>query len=133
MVSASDGDFLMTTATSTLQTLIAKFHAHLGFYPIFEIDEFCGGDYDYRDYYSGYLDSTKLDSIDEGTLGYVQHIFQDALKQLQRSTTKDRLVCVLASRKYSFGDTHDWWATAEIKQEDVDLDRVIKIELEVHS
>jgi hypothetical protein len=94
-----------------------------GSYPVFEITEE-NEDPMMNDIYgrgqSFWIDAERLDRIDDGCLRYVQHILAKSLRLplIERKYFEHN-----GSRKYSFGDTPDWWDEARL--DTLPCDRIV--------
>lgn len=112
-----------------------RFFALLGLYPVIMVSEYCNKDdypdaYEHDDYFNGVIDIALLDRINEWSFAYVEHFFDAILTQLARGSAPTRFTAD-ASRKYSFGDTPDWWQNAVVGYP---LDRVVlRLDIAVHS
>ena len=66
------------------------------------------------DSYEGKIDTSKLlvGNIDTYSLRYVQHILKTIFFQAKRMLQEEKALYLeySTSRKYSFGDTPEWWA-----------------------
>lgn len=68
--------------------------------------------------YEFLIDTEKLDQIDDHSMGYVEHHLKAIANKL---TVRDLMtrplptISLTGSRKYSFGDTPDWWNDALIE------------------
>lgn len=97
------------------EDLKAAFHHRLGYYPVLEITDRhmtvgCNG-YDEVDHVHKFMIDTRLlNKLDDLKLGYVHHHLDQIL--LTQVREEGSVVELTGSRKYSFGDTPDWWAEA---------------------
>lgn len=87
------------------------------------------------DSYDGQIDIAKLfsENVDTFSLRYVQHIFETIFFQATRLIEEGSSLYLEyeASRKYSFGDTAEWWKG--LAPETVENRIVWKVRGEIHS
>lgn len=111
--------------------LKSKFLDVYGCFPVIHVDEYWDGkDLTHRpDTIGIFIDTEKLDVIEDYYLSYVESLFEEVLKAFKVNQTK---ISTSTSHKYSFGGTPEWWHCIEIGRDEVEQRKMVTLEIGVY-